>query len=251
MAALNEQALGKYKGNLYIREVWSSTWEDMGAVRALVASIDGTNVTEINSDNRGTLIKFVDLQASVSVTALETFSRDKLNILFNTATSNVAGTAVPVTWEDLWTGLSAWTISVLENKNWAGTQVASISVEDSGGTLVLNTDYTVGVNTSGQTYLVFLQATTGTTTVDYTYTPNASETAVITVGTNELKNFEVKIEADIDNTTDRIITLSSATINSTYSLWFTDVVENGDVVGADIVFDGNKGSTLTYYDEAL
>jgi hypothetical protein len=34
-------------------------------------------------------------------------------------------------------------------------------------------------------------------------------------------------------------------------LWFTDVIENGDVVGADLVFDWNKWSTLTYYDEAL
>lgn len=251
MAALNEQALGKYKGNLFIREVWSPTWEDMGSVRALVASIDGTNITEINSDNRGTLMKFVDLQASISVTALETFSRDKLNILYNTTTSNVAGTPVAITNEAVGTGLTAGTIYVLANKNGAKTQVASISLADTGGALVLNTDYTIGINTKGETYIVFLQATTGATTVNYTYTPNASETAVINVGTNVLKNFEVKIEADIDVTTDRIITLSSCTINSTYSLWFTDVVENGDVVGADLVFDWNKWSTLTYYDEAL
>jgi hypothetical protein len=237
MPALNEKALGKYKGNLFIREVGSGSWIDMGAVRALVASLDGTNVTEINSDNRGTLIKFVDLQASISVTALETFSRDKLNILFNTTSSNVAGTPVPVTNEAVGTSVAAGTIYVFANKNGANTQVASISVADTGGTLVLNTDYTIGVNAQGETYIVFLAASTGATVVNYTYTPNEAEQAIINIGTNELKNFEVKIEADISSTVDRIITLSSATINSTYSLGFTDVIENGDVVGADLVFD--------------
>jgi hypothetical protein len=66
----------------------------MGAVRALVANLDGTNITEINSDNRGTLIRFADLLANISVTSLETFDRDKLNVLFNTVSSNVAGVKV-------------------------------------------------------------------------------------------------------------------------------------------------------------
>lgn len=251
MTALNDNALGKYKGNLFIREVGSGNWIDMGAVRALIASLDGTNITEINSDNRGTLIKFVDLQASISVTALETFERDKLNILFNTQSSNVAGTPVAITNEAMGSALAAGTIYTFANKNGDNTQVASISLADANGALVLNTDYTLWVNANWETYAVILVATTGATVVNYTYTPNASESAVIEIGTNELKNFEVKIEADISSTIDRIITLSSATINSTYSLGFTDVIENGDVVGADLVFDGNKWSTLTYYDENL
>lgn len=251
MPALNDKALGQYKWDVFIREVWASTWVDMGAVRAVIWSLDGTNITEILSDNRGTLKKFVDLQASISLTALETFSRDKLNILFNTTSSNVAGTPVPITNEALGTGLDAGTIVTLANKNGANTQVGSITVEDTGGTLVLDTDYAVWVDANGYTYIVFLLATTGATTADYTYTPNASESAVIDIGTNELKNFEVKIEAILDNGKERTITLSSATINSTYSLWFIDVVEAGDIAGADLVFDWNKGSTLTYYDENL
>jgi hypothetical protein len=67
-----------------------------------------------------------------------------------------------------------------------------------------------------------------------------------------LKNFEVKIEAIIPNSNKvRTITLSSAIFNSTYSLAFTDPIESGDVAGADLVFEGNKAGTLTYYDEAL
>lgn len=251
MSASNEQALGKFKGDCFIREVWSPTWVDLGAVRALIASIDGTNITEVNSDNRGTLIKFVDLKASISLKSLETFARDKLNILFNTTSSNVAGTPVAITNEALGTSLSAWTIKVLANKNGAGTAVASISLSDSGGAMVLNTDYTVAVNSNGETYIVILVASTGATTANYTYTPNESETAEITIGTNELKNFEVKIEAIIPWSKSRTITLSSATINSTYSLGFVDVVTAGDVTGSDLVFDGNRDSKLTYYDENL
>jgi hypothetical protein len=63
--------------------------------------------------------------------------------------------------------------------------------------MVLNTDYTVAVNSNGETYIVILVASTGATTANYTYTPNESETAEINIGTNELKNFEVKIEAII------------------------------------------------------
>lgn len=251
MSALNDKALWKYKGDLFIRAVWGSTWTDMWAVRALVAAIDGTNVTEVNSDNRWTLVKFVDLLANVTVTALETFERDKLNILFNTTTSNVAGTPVAVTNEAVGTTVAKGTIYTFANKNGAWTQVASITASDVDGALVLNTDYTLWVNANGETYMVILVATNGATVVNYTYTPNASEQAIIDIWTNELKNFEVKIEAILDSGKSRTITLSSATLNSTYSLWFTDIVENGDVVGSELVFEGNKWSTVTYYDEEL
>jgi hypothetical protein len=69
----------------------------MGAVRALIANIDGTEVTEINSDNRGTLIKFTNLKANISVTALETFDRDKLNVLYDTVSANIDGSVENVT----------------------------------------------------------------------------------------------------------------------------------------------------------
>jgi hypothetical protein len=63
---------------------------------------------------------------------------------------------------------------------------------------------------------VFLTTTTGATKVVYDYTPNAAEQADITLGTNALKNFEVKIEAIVPNSVNkRTISLSSATLNST------------------------------------
>lgn len=250
MAALNENALGKYKGDLFIREVGSSTWINQWAVRALVWSIDGTNITEITSDNRGTLVKFVDLQASVSVTLLESFDRDKLSLLYNTTNTDVAGTPVSVTDEAHGTWLTAGDIIVLNNKNGDNTKVASIVVKD-GGSTVLSTDYVSTVTSDGNTQIVLLVDVTGACTVDYTYTPNVSEQAVVNIGTNELKNFEVKIEAITDTAQARTITLSSATLNSTYSMSFVDIIEAGDITGAELTFDGNKWSTLTYYDEVL
>lgn len=249
MASLNEKALGQYKGNLYITPTgWTRT--DMWAVRALVANLDNTNITEINSDNRWTLMKFVDLQAVITVTLLETQDRDKLNLLFNTTSSNIAGTPTAVTGEVVGTGVAKGTVYTLANKNGDNTAVSSIVVSDTGWALTLNTNYTVSVDANGNTRLVFLTVTTGATTVNYSYTPNDTENAVVTVWTNTLKNFLVEIEA-VEATKVRKITLSSATINSTYGLWFTDVVENGDVVGADVTFEANKGSTFTYSDQIL
>lgn len=248
MSALNDKALWQYKGNLYVTPT-GGTRTDMWAVRALVANLDSTNVTEINSDNRGTLMKFVDLQAVISVTLLEPQERDKLNLFFNTTSSNVAGTPVAVSAEAVGTSVPAGTVYNLANKNGDNTVVSSIVVTDTGGALTLNTDYTVSVS-NGFTRLVFLTASTGATTVAYSYTPNDTETAVIDIGTNVLKNFLVEIEA-VEDTKTRKITLSSATINSTYGLGFTDVTENGDVIPAEVTFEANKGSTFTYEDQIL
>lgn len=249
MSALNDKALGQYMGNLYITPTgWTRT--DMWAVRALVATLDNTNVVPIPSDNRWTLMKFVDLQATITVTLLETQDRDKLNLLFNTTSSNVAGTPTAVTGEVIGTDVAKGTVYNLVNKNGDNTIVSSIVVSDTGGALVLNTDYTASVDSEWNTRIVFLADTTGATDVDYSYTPNDTENAVINVWTNTLKNFLVEIEA-VEDTKVRKITLSSATINSTYGLGFTDVVENGDVIGADITFEANKGSTFTYSDQIL
>jgi hypothetical protein len=229
MPALKESALGKFKGDLFLREVGGSTWTDYGAVRGLVANLDGTEITEINSDNRGTLIKFTNLLATVNLTLLETQDRDKIDFLFNTTSTDVAGTPVAITNEAMGSNLAKGTIYTFANKNGANTQVASISLADTGGALVLNTDYALGVDENGFTYAVILVATTGATTVNYTYTPNESEQSVVTLGTNELKNFEIQIKA-VEDTKIRTITLSSATLNTSYAFGFTDIVEAADIV---------------------
>lgn len=251
MWALKENALGRFKWDILIREVGGSSWTDLGAVRWLVSNIDWTNITEILSDNRWTLMKFADLQARISVTALETFDRDKLNILFNTTSTNVAWTEVEITDEEIGTAVAKWTIYNFVNQNWDKTQVGSIVVKDGWVGLTLNTNYTVWLGEDWQGYIVFLTDTTLATTVDYKYTPNVWEQAVIDIGTNELKNFEVKIETQTWSTKARTITLSSATINSDYWLGFLDVVEAWDIEGSELVFEWNKGSTLTYFDELL
>lgn len=251
MTALNDKALSQYKWDLFIRTAGSNdTPIDLWAIRGLAGNIDNTNITEIMSDNRWTLLKFVDLQSTITVTLLEVQSRDLLDLLFNTTSSNVAWSATPVTLEAVGTTVPAWFIYTLANRNGNKTQVDSISLADTGWALILNTDYTVWVNEDWETYIVFLTATTGATTVNYTYTPNTSENTEITVWTNLLKNFELQIIA-YEGTKARKITLSSATLNATYGIWFTDIIENGDVIGAEVTFEANKGSTFKFENEIL
>lgn len=245
------QALdGQYPADLSVRLVGDTTWTNLGAVRGAVATWNGTDIIDILSDNRWTLKKFTNLSATIGATLLETQDPDKFNLLFNSTRTLVASAPVAEPGEVIGDDLTSGTIYTLVNKNGANTEVASITVSDTGGALVLDTDYKVKVDSQGYTYLVFLNATTGETTVDYTYTPNESVQQDVTTGSNELKNFEVKLEVSLESKV-RTITIGSATLNSEYSTNFADIAEAGDVTGSEVTFDSNKGTKITYFDEIL
>ena len=240
---------GQYPADLRIRPVGGSVWTNLGAVRGAVATWDGTDVVDILSDNRGSLKKFTNLTATISATLLETQDPDKFNLLFNSERTLVAGTPVAVTWEAIGSDLSAGTVYNLVKKNGAGTLVTSVTVSDGWGALVLDTDYTLSV-VNGVSRVVFLNATTGATTVDYTYTPNEAVIQEVTTWANELKNFEVELQVTLDSKL-RTITIASATLNSAYSTNFADIVEAGQVEGSEVTFESNKWTTITYTDEIL
>jgi len=262
MAALNDNALWQFKWDLYIRPIAGWVWTDLWAVRWLISNIDWTNITEILSDNRWTLKKFTNLISNITVTCLEPQDRDKISLLFTSTNTNVPGTPVVVTWEVIqaWAVVvPAGTVYVIKNKSGDNSVVTAVTVDDNGTPLVLDTNYTLKVDTDGSvtgkiwnSYITFLTATSWAweTNVDYTYTPNQAKKSVLNLDTTELKNFEVKIEA-YSNTKMRRITTSSMTLNSNYGIWFTDVSENGDVIGAELTFESNKWATYEYYDEIL
>ena len=251
MAAINPNDLAKFTGILEVRPAWTSwSFSRLASVRWLVANLDTSNVVEINADDTWTVLKVTNQITTIETELLEVFWRDTLALLFNWTPTDVTATPVAITWEAVWDTLAAWSIYTLANKNGANTQVASITVSDTGWALVLNTDYTVWVDANWYTYIVILVATTGATTVDYTYTPNATENFTTENDTQELKNFELKITAT-DSGKDRTITVSSATLTSTYWLSFADVIEAGDITGASLTFTSNKGSTTSYSNEIL
>jgi hypothetical protein len=190
---------------------------------------------DILSDNRGSLKKFANMSATISATLLETQDPDKFQLLFNSERTLVAGTPVNVTDEVVGTTVASGTTYTLANRNGDGMEVSSIVVTDEDGAF---TDFVVSV-VDGRTNIVFTSASNGETTVNYTYTPNASVEQVVTTGVNELKNFEVKLEVTLD-TKVRTITIASATLNSEYSTNFADIVEAGDIAGSNVTFESNR-----------
>lgn len=251
MAAINPNDLAKFTGILEVRPAWTSwSFSRLASVRWLVANLDTSNVVEVNADDTWTVLKVTNQITTIETELLEVFWRDTLALLFNWTSSDIAATPVAITGEEVWTDVAAWTIYTLENKNGANTQVDSISVSDTGWALVLDTNYTVWVDANWYTYIVFLTATTGATTVDYEYTPNETESFTTDNDTQELKNFELKITAT-DSGKDRTITVSSTTLTSTYWLSFQDVIENGDITWATLTFTSNKWSQTIYSNQIL
>lgn len=251
MSAINPNDLAKFKGILEVRPAGTSgAYTRLASVRGLVGNIDTSEVIDVKADDTGSVFKVANTQATVEAELLENMGRDVLALLFTGTNVDVAGSATPVVAEAMGTTLGAGTIYTFLNKNGAGTQVASISLADTGGALVLNTDYTLGVNADGYTYAVILVATTGATTCSYTYTPNASEKITISVDSTAVKSFDVKITA-VDSGKNRIINLTSAAFTSTYGMNFADVVEQGDITGATLTFTADKGSNFIYTNEIL
>jgi hypothetical protein len=122
----------------------------------------------------GELARLVEKTPTIKFTWLDVNNRPAFDKMLGLDLLNVAAAPVAITGEVVGTTVAAGTIYRFVNKNGDGTQVAAISAADTDGALGLNTDYTLGVDADGYTYMVILVATTGATTVDYTYTPNAS-----------------------------------------------------------------------------
>lgn len=181
-------------------------------------------------------------EIKASCTWYENQNLDVIKILLWENILNVAAAPVAITNEAAWSWIAAGTIYNLLYKNWAWTQVASISLADTGGALILNTDYAIGVNDEWYTYIVFLLATTGATTVNYTYTPTATKYTWLKAVSKELPRVIVKIETcpDVNSKVDTFY-LVDCGINGELITPFLDVVRAWDLVWSSLELMVNKG----------
>jgi len=266
MWAINPLELPKFVGILEIRTA-GSTWPftRLACVRGLVATVDtSANTVEVNADDCGTVFSGNRPWITIEAELLEDMGVDTIELLLGWLNrTNVAGTPVSITGEVIQAGavvVPKGTVYNVVNKNWANTVVSSIVIDDNVTPLVLNTNYTVNVDTNGSvtgrigtTYITFLTATSWLgigVNIDYSYTPNASEQVEIDSSFTENALFEVKITATNDSK-DRIITLTPARFEAPYNMNFLDVVEAGDITGATLTFIWEKDSKLTYKNEII
>jgi hypothetical protein len=137
-------------------------------------ALENEEIVRAGNCGVGELARLVEKTPTISFTWLDVNNRPVFDKMLGLDILNVAGAPVAITGETVGTGLVAGVIYTLKNKDGDNTVVSGITVSDTGGALVLNTDYSVGVDANGNTYIVILLTTTGLTTVDYTYTPNVS-----------------------------------------------------------------------------
>lgn len=250
MAAINPQDLSKFSGIMEVKLEGTNVWKRLASVRGLTTTINNTNVVEIKADDTGTVLKLSDRTASIGFEFLENTWRDTLALLFGGNAEDIAWSPVNVTGEEIGTDVWASSIYILENSNGNGSIVTGVTVTDSGWALIAWTDYTVAVDSDWDSQIVFLQDTTWATTVDYTYTPNDTEKLTLSIWNVELRNFACRVRA-IEGNKERVTTLTSATLNTEYSISYADVVEQGDITGSNLVFETNKGSELIYENSIL
>lgn len=260
MTAVNPNDLSKFSGILEIRPAGSTgIWTRLPSVRALTTTINDTNVVEVKADDTGTVYKATDRTASISLELLENSNRDNLKLLFGWTSTDVAWTLVSGATQVVASWSWAYNKFIkVENQNGDGSALTINSVTGAtDGALVADTDYYVGQNADGDYGIFIIDSVTVTTTaqdvtIDYDYTPNASEDLELDLKTIELNNFEVRVTATENGSSrSRKTIISSATLNSEYSITYQDVIEAGDITGSTLTFESNKGATYTYKNEIL
>jgi hypothetical protein len=197
---------------------------DIGAVRNAVFKEEWEDV-EVKSDNAGVVrvgIKEHVARIECDMMEVNLENLDTARGGLDTYTT-VAGTPVSVTGEEH--VLNGTSLVRLNNRNGDGTQVESISVEDSESTpAVEGTDYVVVVDSAGYTCIARVADSTviddgEAVLVDYTYTPNESVT-LTSGGRTSLSDRVVRITNTDENDKLFRITLYKATINEGQEIEF-------------------------------
>jgi len=146
-------------------------------------SLQNEEIIRAGNCGVGELARLSQKTPTISFTWLDVNNRPVFDAMLGLDLLTVAGTPVAVTGEVIAAaGKSAGDVYIVANKNGAGTVVTSIVVDDNGTPLVLNTNYTVNLDTDGSitgtagtTYITFLTDTSANQIdIDYSYTPNAS-----------------------------------------------------------------------------
>ena len=258
MAAINPNDLSKFVGILEIADYGTTNWVRVASVRNLTHNFDNTaQSVDIKADDTGTVFKGFKPESRIEGSFLENADRDLMLKMLGGTDSDVAGSLVSGATQVVASG--AWGYNdpiVVENQNGDGSLLTINSV--TGGTdglLVANTDYFVGQNAAGQTVITIIDSATVTTeaqtmTIDYDYTPNATEKLSFSIAFTESPRLAVRITATSGSNTRRW-TIDDATFEGIYGHEFLDVVEAGDLTGTTFVFKASSGATALYENQIL
>lgn len=151
-------------------------------------------------------IENVEFTAELYEVHLDTIEKiDSHGVLSNTEWS-----AINVTNESLG---DTWTENMpikLANKNGDKTEVTSISIQNNGSGLTLNTDYRVYVGNDGYTYILPLSDQTWVLIADYTYIPNTKKTITFSDLSKLVSYYEVKFINTDENGKEFTLTIPKA-----------------------------------------
>ena len=176
---------------------------------------------------------------------------DTMSTFTGLAVLDVVSAPVAVTTEVIaaaWAAL--WEIYIILNKSWDDSIVSSIVVDDDWTPLVLNTDYTVGVDTDGSvtwtignSYIVFILATSANSIdVDYSYTPNTAQYLGYDIDPMDIPFVIIKVvgcpDSDWEYNTYYIV---KASLDWEIKDTFVNLSRVDDVVGSSISFIGDNG----------
>lgn len=261
MSAVNPADLSKYVGLLYVRPAGTSdAFTRLASVRGLTANYDvAQNLVEVKADDTGTVYKGSLPEARIEGELLEVFNIDLMELLFGGSRGDVAGTLVAGATQVIASPIIADKFYPITNQNGSGAILTINSVTGAtDGALTAHDDYQLVVNSEGIYGIVFNTVAGGGTlttlsqavTVNYDYTPNASEGITFPIAFKEAENLEIRIVAT-EGSKDRTVTISEGTFEGVYGLSFLDIVEAGDIAGAQFVFKANKGAELSIVDEIL
>lgn len=240
----NEVAIETFlEANCTFSRLWWVNWlEIVKDFAASVASIRWDECDYVET-------KYARPQITINQDWLENVDVDTIEIITWLPVLDVASAPVAVSWEVVSTNITKWQIHIIQNKNWDNTIVSSIVVDLVATPLVLNTDYTVHVDTTGlitweiwRSYIVFLLAQTGAVNVDYSYTPNVSKYSWTKAIPIQLPQLVVKIvwcpNASWKYNTHYLVNWS---ISWTITQWFVDLAQAWNPVPSPISFVSNVG----------
>lgn len=167
------------------------TFKNLGLFKdfQFVHSLEDEKIINSDACGVGEVDRSIVLTPRAEFTRQEVDNLEEIARMYGLSLVNVTATPVAITDEALGADLSAGAIVKLVNKSfsWTGAAlVASVTVSDTGGALVEGTDYELSLDDDGKTQVVFLLATTGATTIDYTYTPMASQLSTYKVQSRSL-----------------------------------------------------------------
>lgn len=264
MGAINSNDLSKFVGILEVAPIASpSAFVRLASVRGLISNLDNTvNAVDIKADDTGTVFKGFLPEGRIEGSFLENANRDILKLLMGGSESSVAGVLVAGASQVIASPFIANNFYEITNQNGSGAIIVVNSVTGSvDGALVANDDYHLVLDPDTGKYGIVLNTVAGgvtittlaqTITINYDYTPNASESVAFAISFTESPRLVVRITAtDTTGLKTRKITIDDATFEGIYGMEFLDVVEAGDLTGTSFTFKASKGATVTYYNEIL